>query len=120
MNQMNEEKFALFAFNGDEMCFVHVLLNAIDFHEKGYKVETIIEGSATRLLPKLHKPEHSFHSLYQRAKDLHLIRGVCRACAHKMGTLQDAEEQALPILADMKGHPGIAEFVQQGYTIITF
>ena len=32
------EKVALFAFNGELMCFIHVLLNAIDMKEKGYDV----------------------------------------------------------------------------------
>jgi len=117
---MKNERFALFAFNGDAMCFVHVLLNALDFYEKRYPVQIIIEGSATRLLPELNQPEHAFHALYQKCKELNLIAGVCRACAQKMGTLRNAEEQALPVLADMKGHPGIAKYVQQGYSILTF
>jgi hypothetical protein len=31
------KKLALFAFNGDSLCFVHVLLNAVDLREKGMK-----------------------------------------------------------------------------------
>ena len=34
------KKVVLFAFNGDFMCFIHVLLNALDMHEKGYEVVT--------------------------------------------------------------------------------
>ena len=44
-------KTALFVFNGDPMCFIHVLLNALDMHEKGYEVKTVIEGAATKLIP---------------------------------------------------------------------
>jgi hypothetical protein len=29
------KKFALFVFIGDPMCFIHVLLNAIDLSESG-------------------------------------------------------------------------------------
>jgi hypothetical protein len=32
---MEKEKLALFAFNGDAMCFVHVLLNGLDLKVKG-------------------------------------------------------------------------------------
>jgi hypothetical protein len=32
------KKVALFAFNGEPMCFVHVLLNALDMKEKDYKL----------------------------------------------------------------------------------
>ncbi len=37
-------KFALFVFNGDPMCFVHVLLNAFDMKEKGHESAIVIEG----------------------------------------------------------------------------
>jgi len=37
-------KVALFAFNGDPMCFAHVLINALDLREKNYDVRLIIEG----------------------------------------------------------------------------
>ncbi len=30
------KKFALFVYNGDPMCFIHVLLNALDIKAKGY------------------------------------------------------------------------------------
>ena len=32
-------KFVLFAFNGELMCFIHVLLNALDMQEKGFDVK---------------------------------------------------------------------------------
>ena len=40
------KKVALFVFNGDPMCFIHVLLNALDLFEKGNEVKTVIEGSS--------------------------------------------------------------------------
>lgn len=46
-------KFALFAFNGDPTCFIHVLINALDLHEKGYTVALVVAGSATRLVKLL-------------------------------------------------------------------
>jgi hypothetical protein len=30
------KKIALFVFNGDPMCFIHVLLNALDMEEKDW------------------------------------------------------------------------------------
>lgn len=33
------KKVALFAFNGDSMCFIHVLLNALDLKEE-YEIIT--------------------------------------------------------------------------------
>jgi hypothetical protein len=38
----------LVAFRGEPMCFVHVLLNALDMKERGYDVKVVIEGTATQ------------------------------------------------------------------------
>ena len=38
------EKIALVTYNPELMCFGHVLLYALDFHEKGYEVKVVIEG----------------------------------------------------------------------------
>ena len=35
-------KTALFAFNGEPMCFMHVLLNAWDLHERGETVRVVV------------------------------------------------------------------------------
>jgi predicted DCC family thiol-disulfide oxidoreductase YuxK len=60
------------------------------------------------------------YALYNNAKDKKLIDGVCRACSHKMGTLQQAEAQGLRLLDDMSGHAGIANYREQGFDIIAF
>ena len=49
------KKFALFVFNGDPMCFIHVLLNALDMNGKGYEIKSVIEGAATNLISELDK-----------------------------------------------------------------
>ena len=114
------KKTALFVFNGDPMCFIHVLLNALDMNEKDYQVKIIIEGSAVKLIPELAKPENPQNKLWEKVKSSGLVDGVCRACSQKMGTLKDAEEQGLTLLDDMSGHPGMAGYTDDGYDIITF
>ena len=47
------KKIALFAFNGDPMCFIHVLINAVELKENGNDVALVIEGSATKLVKLL-------------------------------------------------------------------
>ncbi len=44
-------KVALVAFQGEAMCFVHVLLNALDMQQRGITVKIIIEGMAVTLPP---------------------------------------------------------------------
>ena len=86
------KKMALFVFNGDPMCFIHVLLNALDMNEKGYEAKIIVEGAATKLIPELAKPENQLHGLWEKAKDAGLVAGVCKACANKMETLEATNE----------------------------
>ena len=58
------QKAVLFVFNGDPMCFIHVLLNAINMNDKGQEVRLIIEGAATRLIPELAREDNAcFNSM---------------------------------------------------------
>jgi hypothetical protein len=114
------KKFALFVFNGDPMCFIHVLLNALDMKSKGHEVKIIMEGSSVKLVPELVKRENPLHGLWKKNLEAGLIEGVCKACSGKLGTLEAAKEQGLTLLDDMSGHPGMASYRDNGYEIITF
>ncbi len=114
------KKVALFAFNGESMCFVHVLLNALDMRSKGYEVRVVIEGAATKLIPELAAPGSAMSQLYQKAKEQGLLEGACKACSTKMGTLEAARLEGLPLLDDMSGHPGIARYQEAGYDVLIF
>ena len=110
----------LLAFQGELMCFAHVLLHAQDLNEKGLNVKVIIEGAATKLIPELEKPYTPFHELYLKVKNAGLFECVCKACAAKMGTLEAAKAHNFTINGEVLGHPGLSEYLQQGYQIITF
>ena len=114
------KKVALFAFNGEPMCFMHVLLNALDMSERGYEVKIVIEGSATKLVPELAKADNPMHRLYEKAKGIDLIDGACKACSNKMGTLEAAKGQGLRLLDEMTGHPSIARYQEEGFEVVTF
>ena len=114
------KKFALFVFNGDAMCFMHVLLNALDMKARGHETKIILEGASVKLIPELVKPEMPLNGLWKKNLQAGLIAGVCKACSNKLGTLEAAKEQGLTILDDMSGHPGMAAYRDEGYEIITF
>lgn len=114
------KKFALFVFNGDPICFIHVLLNALDMDKNGHEVGIIIEGASAKLLPELVKAENPLNGLWKKCLSAGLVAGVCRACSNKLGTLDSAKEQGLPLLDDMSGHPGMASYREKGFEIITF
>lgn len=113
-------KTAMFVFNGDGMCFMHVLLNALEMKARGHEGRIIIEGAATRLVADLAKTEHPLHGLWEKVKSAGLVEGVCKACAQKMSSLDAALAQGLTILAEMNGHPSMTRFKEAGYDIISF
>ena len=81
------KKIALFVFNGDPMCFVHVLLNALDMKAKGDEAKIIVEGASVKLIPELVKSDHPLNGLWKKNLAAGLVEGVCKACSSKMGTL---------------------------------
>ncbi len=114
------KKIALFAFKGDSMCFIHVLLNAIDLKEKGHEVRIILEGSATQLVPDMAREESPLFRLYRQAKEQGLFEGACKACSTKLNVVEAVEQQELTFLGDMSGHPSMSRYLREGYEIITF
>jgi len=114
------KRIAIFAFNGDPMCFVHVLLNSLDMKERGYDVKLIIEGSATGLIKDLHEGRSPHSGFYRKVREMGILDCACKACCSKMGTLQSAESQGMELCGEMSGHPSIARYLELGYEIITF
>lgn len=110
----------MFVFNGSPLCFVHVLLNALDMHGRGDTVRIVMEGEATQLVAELSRPDNWLHGLWQKALTARLVAGACRACAQKLGAMPAVEARGLPLLDDMSGHPGMAAFRDQGFEILTF
>ncbi len=112
--------YALFVFNPDPMCFVHVLLNALDMDARADKARIIMEGGATALVDAVASPDHQLNGLWQKCREKDLVEGVCKACAGKMKALEAARKQGLRLLDEMNGHPSMAAYREKGYEIITF
>ena len=113
------QRIAIFAFNGEPMCFVHALLNALNMRQSGMDVALIIEGTATKTICDFSNPDAEFHKLYQEVTEQGLVDCVCQACANKMGVLEETKRLGLPICSEMNGHPAIGRYVSEGYQVIT-
>lgn len=112
------EKGVCFVFRDEEMCFIHVLLYALDAIASGRTFQIVFEGRATRLVPLLAAEDHPLHELYTKVKTQGSIAGACRACSAKMGVLQEVVKEGIAILDDMNGHPSIHRFAEAGYTVL--
>ena len=116
-----KKKVVLVAFQGEIMCFAHVLLNGLDMYEKGYDVKIVIEGSSTKLIKNFYNdPNFPFRQQYLKIKEKKLIDAVCKACSTKMESIEEVELEGLPIKGEMSGHPSLASYIDDGYLIITF
>jgi hypothetical protein len=102
------------------MCFIHVILNALDMNEKGHSVKVIVEGSATKLANQFENKDNPFFGKYQELKKSGLIDCFCKACSIKMGSLSEVEKLGFSTCTELMGHPSMAKFIEQGYEIITF
>lgn len=109
-------KYVIFAFRGDPMCFIHVLLNARDMNEKGIECRIVMEGEAVTLLKGL---EESKNPLYLKVKEAGYFDCICRACSSKLGVLEFNETLGIPVKGDMAGHPSMADYINKGYDIVT-
>jgi hypothetical protein len=113
-------KTALFVFNGDPMCFIHVLLNALDMHAAGHEACIVMEGASVALAPALVKPEHPLSKLFAKAREAGLLEGACKACSVKLGVASEIEAAGIALIGDMSGHPAMRSYMEAGWQVITF
>lgn len=111
------KKYLFYGMSGQQMCFAHVFLNALDLHEAGNEVKIIFEGETVKLPPVFAKEKNP---LYHKALVEDIIAGVCLACAQTMGVKKKIEELNLPLLSDMRGHAGMRRYLEDGYEVLVF
>lgn len=112
-------KVAFFTFSDNPTAFIHLLLNALDMHQRGWDVRVIIEGDSTRLVSLLRNETKPGSVEWHRALKHGVIDSVCKACAARNGVLPACIEQGLRTSDEMNGHPSIARWLEAGYTVIT-
>ena len=76
--------------------------------------------AAAELVPVMAAPDHFLHGLYIKAKAQGLILGACKACSAKLKVTEAVTKENIPLIGEMAGHPSMADFIDQGYTILTF
>ena len=90
------------------------------FMKKAMRSRSSSKGGAVKLVSTLKDPEAPFYGLYQKTKEKGLIDCVCQACSAKLGSIDEARAQGLPVGGDLMGHPSMEEYLSRGYRIITF
>ena len=110
------EKVLFYGMTGEKMCFLHVLMNALQLSEHGRQVQVVFEGASVKLVGLF---EEEKNPLYLKAKEKGVLAGVCLACSKVMGVLETNTASGLPLLDDMNGHAGMKPFLDQGYVVVS-
>lgn len=110
------EHVLFYGMTGEKMCFLHVLMNAIQLSEAGRDVRIVFEGASVKLVGIL---EEEKNPLYLKAKTEGIIAGICLACSKVMGVYEQNAATGLPLLDDMSGHAGMKPFMDQGFVVIS-
>ncbi|WP_461210537.1 DsrE family protein [Desulfocurvus sp. DL9XJH121] len=114
------KKVVLYPFNGEVLCFVHVMLNALDMKQRGYDVRLVFEGQSVKLIPELADPGSPFNGLYEKLKESGVVDGACKACSRKLGVAEAVEAEGFALIGEMGGHPAMGGYMDKGYEVVTF
>jgi hypothetical protein len=109
-------KVVFFAFRNHEMCFTHLMLNALDIAAKGGTAKIIFEGESVKLPAVLMEKKNP---LYQKCIEQGIFAGVCEACSRQMGVYEANQGLPFPLLGEMKGHPSMEPYLRDGYQVVT-
>lgn len=110
-------KYLIYAMEGEEMCFLHALMNAKQLKENGYEVKMILEGASVKLPDVLHA---NGNPLFKKLVEDGTIVGVCEACAKSLGVYERNQELGMNFISDMNGHAGVLDYVKDGYEVMVF
>lgn len=136
-NRMTTKRKLLFVcFNNNSCAIMHALWYAEELHARGHTVKILFEGEATRALDG---DDAAVVEAIGNAQQRGFVAGVCKAASNAMGCSQApdvreamgkdgwksplhaaAERLGIPLLDGMHGHASVADFVDQGFEIVTF
>ncbi|NPD88637.1 MAG: hypothetical protein HGN29_07925 [Asgard group archaeon] len=110
------EKMLFVIWTANKGIFTHVMMNVLDFKEKGYEVGVVFESDGCKHISEF---ESNTNEKFEKMKELKLIFSVCKACAKGMGALDSAKRQNLPIHDDLWGHTPLEKWVAEGFKIVS-
>jgi hypothetical protein len=100
----------------------NALFLAYDLKERGQEVALIFQGAGIRWATELAKADHPAGPLFRAVQDK--VAGVCGGCADVFGSAAEVEATGLPVGRDLaipgtQGVISLAEYLTQGYTLVT-
>ena len=112
-------KYVFLATDDNKMQLYHLLLNAVNFHEKGHEVTTVLECASPKILIGITDGSIKL-PLFGKAMELGIIDHACKACTAVFSATEAAQKLGVPIKGELSGHSDLLKFVEDGYSIFTF
>lgn len=112
-------KYVFLATDDNKMQLYHILLNAVNFHEKGHEVTTVLECASPKLLIGIADGSIKL-PLFGKAMELGIIDHACKACTAAFSATEAAKKLGVPIKGELSGHSDMLKFVEDGYSLFTF
>jgi hypothetical protein len=112
-------KYLFLATDENKMQLYHLLLNAINFHEKGHEVAVVLECASPKLLIGIADGSVKL-PVFDRALELGIIDSACKACSAAFAATEAAGTLGVPLKGELSGHSDLLAFAARGYSIITF
>lgn len=99
------------------------LAAAHELKTQGGEVTLLFQGTGTRWLAELVKPNHPAHALFLQVQEA--VAGASCGCADVFGARQDVERAGFEVVRDnavpgTSGLPSLLRLLRDGYTILTF
>jgi hypothetical protein len=112
-------KYMFLATDDNKMQLYHLLLNAINFHENGHEAKAVLECASPKLLIGIVDDTVKL-PIFDKAMDLSIIDHACKACTSAFSATDAAENLGVPLKGELKGHSDLLNFIEDGYSILTF
>jgi len=101
----------------------NALASAYDFKKHGDNITLLFQGTGTRWLREVTKPDHPAYKMFEAVKDK--VGGVSSGCADVFDATEDAEKSGFSLLDDnlvpgTNGLPSLQKLVAEGYVVLTF
>jgi len=112
-------KYVFLATDDNKMQLYHLLLNAVNFHEKGHEVTTVLECASPKLLIGIADGSIKL-PLFGKAMELGIIDHACKTCTAEFSATKAAEKLGVPIKGELSGHSDMLKFLGNGYSLFTF
>lgn len=99
---------------------VHALLYARELHEHGHKVVLLFDGAGTEWINEWTDPdsENKLTPMFQELHKLGITEVVCDYCSGAFKVKEHLTGRSVPLTAEYNGHPSIAKWADQDYSII--